>query len=229
MNKVWKVFLLLVILFVIGVFAIPAAYKLGRTTYAWGFGAPKVQQVGQQTNVQTQMLGSCPACPSTTTVVESFNKTDCMNSVFERMAFRRYGVKLDPLIPNNIPMCSKAIGPDNGISNFAPGTVIPYGTITFDLQDRVWVLSNFRVPETANYNTAYVINGQQTIENPVTKEKLSINTALDNPGNIFNSPFWTKTELGYFPDHSRVDFKVCMNFEGDCKLPDNLIYEMTPR
>ncbi|MGI6484535.1 MAG: hypothetical protein ACOX0R_02850 [Candidatus Dojkabacteria bacterium] len=226
LKNAFSILGVVLLLALVCILVIPGVYKLGKTTFDWAWGQPVVQV--QQPDVACP---SCPVCPSSTDTEEKFDTMACMDKVIKRIKVRRENIRqeeLQTLIPQATAMCQQENNGQPGISNFIPGTIIPYGTITFDLEDRVWILENFRVPSVANYNTAYIISGEHTVYDPVTKERYNIQTDISNPANIFLSPFWMQTELGWLKDYSRVDFKVCYNFKGDCALPQSLIDEMTP-
>ncbi len=78
------------------------------------------------------------------------------------------------------------------------GTYVQIGSLTFDAEDTVWFLMDWKVPSTANYSFSY--------ENA---EK-----------NFFDAPFVVGSELGYAKDGTRVPFKICWEVESEnCKLP----------
>ncbi len=89
----------------------------------------------------------------------------------------------------------------NGVSTrLTAGTKVEFGTITFDAEDRVWILQDFTVPPMANYAFEYA--GAQRA--------------------ILEAPFVVGSELGWAKDGSRVPFKICFNVEGECTPPANL-------
>ncbi len=84
-----------------------------------------------------------------------------------------------------------------------PGTKVPFGTITFDCESRVWILRNFTVPSIASYAFNYV-NAER---------------------NLLSAPFLVGSELGWSKDckENNVPFVVCYNTTDDgCKLPENV-------
>lgn len=89
----------------------------------------------------------------------------------------------------------------NGVSlRLKVGTVVKIGTITFDAEDRVWILQDFTVPQMASYAFEYA----------------------GSERSIFDAPFVLGSELGWAKDGSRVPFKFCFNTEGDCTPPTQL-------
>lgn len=83
------------------------------------------------------------------------------------------------------------------------GTKVPFGTITFDCESRVWVLKNFTVPSVASYAFNYK-NAER---------------------NLLNAPFLVGSELGWSKDckENNVPFVVCYNTTDDgCKLPESV-------
>jgi hypothetical protein len=89
----------------------------------------------------------------------------------------------------------------NGVSMRLPvGTKVQIGTITFDAEDRVWVLQDFTVPSIASYAFEYA-GAEQA---------------------LFDAPFVVGSELGYGENGERVPFKICFSVDGDCTPPINL-------
>jgi len=95
-------------------------------------------------------------------------------------------------------------GSEGKVSEQLPsGTKVPFGTITFDCESRVWVLKNFTVPSVASYAFNYV-NAER---------------------NLLSAPFLVGSELGWSKDckENNVPFVVCYNTTDDgCKLPESV-------
>jgi hypothetical protein len=95
-------------------------------------------------------------------------------------------------------------GSEGQVSEQLPsGTKVPFGTITFDCESRVWVLKNFTVPSIASYAFSYE-NAER---------------------NLLNAPFLVGSELGWSKDckENNVPFVVCYNTTDDgCKLPESV-------
>lgn len=80
------------------------------------------------------------------------------------------------------------------------GTFVPIGSLTFDNEYRVWFLTDWKVPATANYSFSY--EGAEK--------------------NFFDAPFVLGSELGY-KNGTRVPFEICWDVTSpNCKLPDGI-------
>jgi len=73
------------------------------------------------------------------------------------------------------------------------GELVPFGTITFDNEDRVWILKNFIVPSVANYSYEY-------------------NSMMD----VSNAPFFIGAEMS---PKTGQPFKKCYSLSGECEPP----------
>ena len=82
------------------------------------------------------------------------------------------------------------------------GTEVEIGTITFDAEDRVWVLQNFVTPAMANYSFEY------------TGAELK----------LFEAPFVLGSELGWAEDGTRVPFKICWDTTSEGCIPPTELF-----
>lgn len=91
----------------------------------------------------------------------------------------------------------------NGVSMRLPvGTEVKIGTITFDAEDRVWILQGFTTPLMANYAFEYA--GSETA--------------------LFDAPFVTGSELGWAKDGTRVPFKICWDVTSEGCVPPTELF-----
>lgn len=77
------------------------------------------------------------------------------------------------------------------------GAIVPFGTITFDDEDRVWILRNFIVPPVANYSFSYQYD------------------------TISSAPFFTGAELS---PKTGKEFRICYNVTGECEPPVEIMF-----
>lgn len=91
----------------------------------------------------------------------------------------------------------------NGVSKRLPvGTKVQIGTITFDGEDRVWILQGFTTPLMANYAFEYA--GAET--------------------SLFDAPFIVGSELGWGKDGTRVPFKICWDTTSEGCVPPTELF-----
>lgn len=193
-NRSWIVWLGVGILIL--AIALPLVVKVGGSYYRWGF---------NRNQVQNPNTPECPDCICKECETSPEGKVEEVNS--SEMATCLY--KAGSLgLPQDVAsfVCK---GTEGQVSErLTSGTIVPFGTITFDCQDTVWVLEDFSVPQTANYSFSYV-----------GAEK-----------NLLLSPFLLGTELGYASDcKTRVPFSVCYNTTDEgCELPAGVETEVFP-
>jgi len=162
---------------------VPVGYRLLSGVWQWGFGS--VKTVNQESVCQEKEIAPV--------VGKEIQADTCLYDAG----------KLN--FPTNIAtyVCNGTTG-DVSLQ-LQSGTQVPFGTYTRDNEWRVWILTGFTVPQSANYSFSY-----QGAERQLLK-----------------APFVLGSELGW-KDGERVPFQICYNFEGDCSLPADIVSELFP-
>ena len=176
MKKFLRITLFVLIGILILGLIIPTGFRLISRVWNWGFDS-------------VQETKECPACICENIV----NPVPQVESEFNCKAAAE-AIKAPPEMVRAI--CVPA-GTGSVSDRLPVGTKVAIGTITFDAEDRVWVLQNFVTPSMANYSFEY--KGAEL--------------------KLFKAPFVLGSELGWADDGSRVPFRICWNTEGDCQLP----------
>lgn len=159
---------------------IPTGYRLLSGVWNWGF------------NHSNQITKECPACV-------------CGNSVNPAPVEEEFDCKAAAEAIGAPPEMVRGLCVPAGtgsVSDRLPvGTEVTIGTITFDAEDRVWVLQNFVTPAMANYSFEY--KGAEL--------------------KLLKAPFVLGSELGWADDGTRVPFKICWDTTSEgCKPPTEL-------
>lgn len=154
-------------------------------------------QWGFTSNVQTK---DCPAC-----VCETVNTVPIVPEVVPAEE-SEFNCKAAAEAIGAPPVMVRALCVPAGtgsVSDRLPvGTEVAIGTITFDAEDRVWVLQNFVTPAMANYSFEY------------TGAELK----------LFKAPFVLGSELGWAADGTRVPFTICWDVTSDGCVPPTELF-----
>jgi len=173
MKTLGKVALIVATVFVVIGLLIPVGYKIASSVWSWGFDS--VQETEEH-----------PAYVYEDEEIVPASEFNCKAAA--------EAIKAPPEMVR--ALCVPA-GTGSVSDRLPVGTEVTIGTITFDAEDRVWVLQNFVTPSMANYSFEY--SGAEL--------------------RLFEAPFVLGSELGWADDGSRVPFRICWNTEGDCQLP----------
>lgn len=192
MKKTIGIVLGIIAVVLVTAFLIPPLAKGLRAVYAWGFNDTPI--------VATKNGNAEPAVSAVAVAIAGSSCDDCNKEVKTSVSTEpSCEVKLARMgAPDGTitAICSGSYGTVS--QRLTSGTFVPIGSLTFDNEYRVWFLTNWKVPATANYSFSY--------ENA---EK-----------NFFDAPFVIGSELGYAKDGTRVPFKICWETESkDCKIP----------
>lgn len=185
LKTFWGIALFVLIgLLVLGLI-IPVGYRLLSGVWNWGFGF---------SNSNTAI--SEPVCQENEIAPVVSKEIQADTCLYEagRLSF-----------PSEIAskICNGTTG--NVSLQLPSGTQVPFGTYTRDAEWRVWILTGFTVPESANYSFSYE----------------------DAERQLLKAPFILGSELGW-KDGKRVPFQVCYNFEGECSLPPEIVSSLFP-
>lgn len=181
MKKFGKVALVVVSVFLLIGLLVPVGYKIARNVWNWSLKQEK----------QALVCPECKECGTSTVVTEEKSSVKMDECLYTAGTLG---------LPEDVAtyVCN---GTEGKVSErLESGSKVPFGTITFDCQDTVWVLKDFTVPPFANYSFSY-----QNAER-----------------NLLNAPFLVGSELGWSSDctQNNVPFKACYNTtDSGCELP----------
>jgi hypothetical protein len=151
---------------------------------AWALFPPLWGKITQKAEIATTQ---CPVCACDT------------DALLIKEAYDNCKVKAEAIgaPPEMVKAICIPAGTGSVSDRLPVGTEVKIGTITFDAEDRVWVLQNFVTPKMANYSFEYI--GAEM--------------------KLFEAPFVVGSELGWADDGTRVPFKICWDVTSVGCLP----------